>query len=294
MIRMLYSPEPKALARTDETGCNRNPFHGLLIRKERGAGVRRANPHRAQKANLSSMSRGLQTSLQKTFFNAPIGFAVVLGFAGICSVGTAHAQSAGKLDKRGANAELHEDYDTAYEDYRLAHQKNPKDLKIKAHLERMRFQAAVSHVDRGRVLRQSGDYSGALKEFMRASEIDPGNQTAQQEIGITQREQPAPTPIGPGATAAAAELTQQASVLQNIASISAPVVLKPVSNDPITLSRGGGRQEYLPVDRQTGGAECAVRSGVHVEAHSCRSDECDAERCAEDRGDDLRVRFTSR
>ena len=64
-----------------------------------------------------------------------------------------------------------------------AHKKNFKDIRYKERMERMRYQASVQHVDRGRVLRQNGDFSGALSEFLRAAEIDPGNETARQEIG---------------------------------------------------------------------------------------------------------------
>ena len=181
------------------------------------------------------MSRGLQIFRSNNILSARTLVCFSLFLFSLCVATSAHAQSASKWNKRGMDAEVHEDYDTAFEDYRQALKKAPRDIRYKTHFERMRFQAAVSHIDRGRVLRQSGDYSGALTNFMRAAEIDPGNQTAQQEIGITQREQPAPTPIGPGAEAAAAQQTQQTTVLQNIASISAPVVLKPTSSDRQTL-----------------------------------------------------------
>ena len=94
----------------------------------------------------------------------------------------------------------------------------------------MRFQAAASHVDRGRVLRQSGDLNGALSEFGRALVIDPAYQAAQQELDITQRllQTPSPT-LGDGQA-------QKPSEAQNaISTISGVVDLKPVSNDPITL-----------------------------------------------------------
>lgn len=61
------------------------------------------------------------------------------------------------------------------------------DLRYKTSFERVRFHAATSHVDRGRVLRQSGDLSNALAEFHRALEIDGGNQAAIQEIDTTQK-----------------------------------------------------------------------------------------------------------
>ena len=163
----------------------------------------------------------------------------------------AHAQSAASWDKRGANAEAREDFDAAFEAYRQAHLKKPKDLRYKTHFERMRFQAANQHVDRGRVLRQSGDAGGAITEFSRALQIDPGNQAAAQELQITGQPSggaSAGPPDSPGGAAAGGksdvkvvspgfgEQTQrQKQVLADIAGMGAPVELQPVSDDPITL-----------------------------------------------------------
>jgi len=142
-----------------------------------------------------------------------------------------HAQSASTWNKRGQAAELREDFDTAYEAYLHAHQKSPKDMRYQARVDRMRFQAAAAHVDRGRVLRQSGDIAGALNQFTRALEIDPGNEAAAQEVQITQRSEP-----GPGAAnAPPVTSAESAAALRDIAGVSAPIELQPVSNDPITL-----------------------------------------------------------
>ena len=141
---------------------------------------------------------------------------------------TAHAQSASTWNKRGQDAELKQDYDTAYEDYLKAHQKSPKDMRYQTRLDRMRFQAAAQHVDRGRVLRQNGDLAGALNEFTRALQIDPGNEAAAQEIKITQNmdrkssTEPMPTPA-------------DSSFQRDLASIAGPMDLKPISEDPITF-----------------------------------------------------------
>jgi general secretion pathway protein D len=147
----------------------------------------------------------------------------------------AHAQSAATWSKRGADAEVREDYDTAYEDYKKAHDKKPKDLRYLAHFERMRFLAATQHIDRGRILRQSGDYGGAITQFMRAAQIDPSNQAATQEIERSQREQPPPTLTGAAAVAAGEQMSQQRATLAAISSIAGPIQLKPVSDEPITL-----------------------------------------------------------
>lgn len=150
------------------------------------------------------------------------------------SVPGAQAQSAGTWNRRGQQAEVREDYDTAFEAYKHAVEKAPKDLRYRAHFDRMRFLASVQHVDRGRVLRQNGDFTGAIQNFLRAREIDPSNQAAEQEIQITQRDQPPPTVTGPAAAAVLQQKSHASKVQQEIGSIAGPVVLKPVSNDPIT------------------------------------------------------------
>jgi general secretion pathway protein D len=155
----------------------------------------------------------------------------MLLLAGLAFGKTAQGQTASGWNKRGQNAELHEDYDTAYEAYLKAHQKAPKDMRYTARLDRMRFMAAAAHVDRGRVLRQSGDLAGALNQFTRALEIDPGNESAAQEIKITQGQDK--SLVGPPP---AFETPQETALLRDVAGISAPIDLKPVSDDPITLN----------------------------------------------------------
>jgi general secretion pathway protein D len=161
-----------------------------------------------------------------------VAFALVMVCVSVEIGGSAKAQSAGTWNKRGAAAEARDDFDTAFEAYRQARLKKPNDLRYKAHFERMRFQAAVSHVDRGRVLKQSGDVGGALSEFVRAYQIDPSNQTAQQEIDLIQQQQA--TPVAPSA-AIQEQMAGQNEVLNTLGTMSGPVQLKPVSNDPITL-----------------------------------------------------------
>ncbi len=153
---------------------------------------------------------------------------LVLGFG----ASVAQAQSSGTWNKRGQQAEVREDYDAAYEAYRQAHLKAPADVRYKERLERVRFQAAAAHVDRGRVLRQNGDFQGALTEFARALMIDPGDQAAQQETDITLKQQAAPVVTPQGAEQA----RRATDTLDAIGGISGIAELKPVSNDPITLS----------------------------------------------------------
>ncbi len=160
-------------------------------------------------------------------FRLRLCVAAVLCSAALAATPIAHAESAAGWAKRGADAEVREDYDAAFEAYRQAHLLKPKDLRYQTKFERVRFAAAASHVDRGRVLRQSGDLNGALTEFQRALSIDGGNQTAQQEITITSREMStAPgaalqreTPLGPSSA---------------VIGVAEPLQLKTTSSDPIT------------------------------------------------------------
>ena len=189
------------------------------------------------------MARGKSLSLKLPAYilqTLPLFF-LFSGFILLSPV-TAQAQSAKTWNKRGQEAEVRQDYDAAYEDYRQATLKEPKDLRYKAHFERMRFQAAVGHIDRGRVLRQSGDLAGALREFLRAHEIDPSNQTAEQEIDRLQTPTTTPAPATVPAAPAAPVIavpngatSRQEDILKEIGSVAGLVQLKPVSDDPITL-----------------------------------------------------------
>lgn len=223
---MLYSPERSSLAGRASTGS-------LLPCENVGAGVysgRRLTLFGVKDAYESSMSRGkLPFLLRLAPFVAKALLALSIFF--LIDSPASHAQSAKTWDKRGQDAELRHDYDAAYEAYRQATLKKPKDLRYKAHLELMRFQASVSHVDRGRVLRQNGDLQGALNEFSRAVAIDPGNQTAQQELDRVTHD------LATQSSSAAPAPSSQTSVenLAAIGNVAGPVELKPVSDEPITL-----------------------------------------------------------
>jgi general secretion pathway protein D len=136
-------------------------------------------------------------------------------------------ESASKLFKQGLAAEAKDDIQTAYEDYYRAFQKNPKELRYKTSYERLRFAVASLHVKQGRKLRDQGDSTGALTEFMRALEIDPSNELAQQEINAL-REKSAVIPPN-------RETSIPPAVESALGDIGAPVQLKPLSTEPLTL-----------------------------------------------------------
>ena len=180
---MLYSPERNSLADMAPTGI---ALTEIIILASGGYSGKRHTLQGVKDANGSSMGRGHHTlhTLSTYVLRGVLLLSCLAGFGSF----SAHAQSAGKWDKRGAAAEARQDYDTALDDYHHALLKKPTEILYKSHYERMRFLASVGHIDRGRVLRQSGDLNGAFAEFTRASQIDPGNQTAQQELEQLQKQ----------------------------------------------------------------------------------------------------------
>jgi general secretion pathway protein D len=140
-----------------------------------------------------------------------------------------HAQSAKSFYKLGQTAEARGDYDTAYEDYRKASSIAPSDLRYRTALYRVRVSASALHVTKGRNLLQSGDEQGALVELLRAAEIDPGNEAAQQEISVIRARHGEETPEN---EAGLPETTGEQAAIDSMGS---PIQLKPLSNEPLTL-----------------------------------------------------------
>ena len=166
-------------------------------------------------------------------FGLALGLVFFLGLAGGLFP-KAQAQSASTWSKRGQAAEDKDDFDTAYDDYLKAYQKSPRDLRYKTHYERMRFQAAAFHVESGRRFRKAGRYTDALSEDLRALNIDPSNEAAQQEIDETRR-QMASQGLPPASNPNQTENPEPANAISDMNSFEGPVQLKPVSNEPITL-----------------------------------------------------------
>jgi general secretion pathway protein D len=142
----------------------------------------------------------------------------------------AHAQSAKKLFKQGQAAEASGDIETAYERYLAAYKKDPKSDEYKASYSRIRLAAASLHVKQGEKLRDQGDVTGGVTEFLRALQIDPSNELAQQEIQATRNkvdQAAAPPGLPPPPQPTPEEVRAR--------DIGSPIELKPLSNEPLTL-----------------------------------------------------------
>jgi general secretion pathway protein D len=84
--------------------------------------------------------------------------------------------------KRGKSLEVQQNYDEALVNYEEALKKDPKNHEYRLYYQRARYQAAMAHFDAGRRLRDAGDLDQSLREFQRASAIDPSNALAAQEV----------------------------------------------------------------------------------------------------------------
>jgi general secretion pathway protein D len=158
-----------------------------------------------------------------------IAILAILALAGLAGV-SLHAESANFDYKRGQNAEAKEDYDTAVSFYQKANARAPKDLTYRTALYRVRISASAAHVSKGRKLLQAGDEQAALVEFLHAAEIDPSNEAAQQEIERVRKrhgELPPQTETS---------LPEEPGTQQELDSMESPAQLKPISNEPLTLS----------------------------------------------------------
>ena len=118
---------------------------------------------------------------------------VSITMAGFCAP-VLQGQSANTLYREGQQAETRDDMDAAFAAYAKAYQKSPQDIRFKEAYERTRSGAASQHVHRGEQLRDKGDDAGALTEYLRALEIDPSYQVAQQDIQTAQKRMASPAP----------------------------------------------------------------------------------------------------
>jgi general secretion pathway protein D len=137
------------------------------------------------------------------------------------------AESAGSLFKHGQAAEAREDWDGAYNNYQKAYTREPKDMRYRTALYRVRVPAAAMHLARARKLEASGETQAAISELLHASEIDPSNEAVQQEIGKIRTKA--------GEAQAEAALPQPEGEQEELAGIGSPTVLKPLSDEPLTL-----------------------------------------------------------
>ena len=154
--------------------------------------------------------------------------ALLLIFGTLPAVATDKAKA---LYKQGLDAEMRQDYVTAYNFYHQAYELKPTDITYRASFERVRFFASAAHVHNGQLLEKSGKLQEALTEFEQAIAIDPSSFIAQQEANKVRRalqaaDHPGQPPPGEAA---------KSSLHKRMEEAAGPVELAPISNTPITL-----------------------------------------------------------
>jgi general secretion pathway protein D len=172
----------------------------------------------------------------------------------------ARAESASSLYNKGRAAEARDDIEAAYEAYAAAYHKKPGEERFKISYERTRLGAALAHIKHGEKLRDQGDDTGALTEFLHALEIDPSNELATQDIRVTRQkidgEEKAPPP----------EVAMTASERRALFDLGGPPQLKPVSNEPLALHM----VEDAKVVYQTVGKAAGINILFDPDFHSAR------------------------
>jgi general secretion pathway protein D len=141
------------------------------------------------------------------------------------------AESAASLYKKGKDAEAAQMYEAAYELYKQAYDKDPKDLRFRVAFERTRFYAAAAKVHRGQLFRDGGRFEDALAQFEAAAAIDPSMDIAQQEIRLTRRMMEELKQQPP----AQDEVQSQGPLSSRLQRALGPVELQAISDQPITL-----------------------------------------------------------
>ena len=89
------------------------------------------------------------------------------------------------LLKKGREAEVRKQWETALDFYEQAILEDPADAAYQLAAKRVRFQAAMARVDTGQKLRALGQLEEALAEFQKAYAIDPANPMADTEYKRT-------------------------------------------------------------------------------------------------------------
>jgi general secretion pathway protein D len=116
-----------------------------------------------------------------TCFRQPICRFVVLLLGVFCFTQSLHATSASGYYKKGRSAEEAGDIVAAYDAYKTAFDLKPKEIKYRTTYERVRVAAAAEYVRQGEKYIQSNSLPAALAAFLKALDIDPGNEVAEAD-----------------------------------------------------------------------------------------------------------------
>jgi general secretion pathway protein D len=131
---------------------------------------------------LTQGSRSYNTTVLRVL----AAFLAILLAAGPGSIPLeARTRKGESLLKKGREAEVRKQWETALDFYEQAVLEDPADAAYQLAAKRVRFQAAMARVDTGQKLRALGQLEEALAEFQKAYAIDPANPMAEVEYKRT-------------------------------------------------------------------------------------------------------------
>jgi general secretion pathway protein D len=100
----------------------------------------------------------------------------------IAGTATLFAMSPKHMYQQGEKAEASGDLDGAFTAYVAASRAQPNEIQYRQAMEKLRFTAAEAHVHLGEHQLEVGNTTEALREFLRALDIDPGSAVARQDL----------------------------------------------------------------------------------------------------------------
>ncbi len=99
----------------------------------------------------------------------------------LCCLRCAWSESAHDLYRKGQAAETRDDMIAALEAYKKAFDLNPAEVKYRVSYQRIRGLAAEEYLKQGEDYVKAGSQPAALASFLRALDMDPGNELAEQD-----------------------------------------------------------------------------------------------------------------
>ena len=150
--------------------------------------------------------------------------------------------------------------------YYQAYQKKPTEERYKLSWECTRFSAAAMHVEHGEKLRDNGDYTAALTEFLRAIEIDPSN-------GLPSFRRTSRPPAKKWIRRLRLRRTLRAPPTR-LWNWPRPSSLSRFQTSP-DPAHGRGQPRRLPGYRQDGRRQRTLRSRLQLQACPGRPEQCD-------------------
>src|SRR5450432_2838156 len=181
------------------------------------------------------------------FFNRLTAVVAIATMLGPMLPLEARTRKGDKFLSEGRSHETKKEWDEALEAYEKAFAEDPSDIVYRMAVDKTRFQAGQSHIDKGTKLRGRGMLGEALLEFQRAYSINPGSAAAEQELRRTKemieferkRAQEAGKESPPEDRALTPLERSKKEVNDRLDSILPVAQLRPINADPIRLKMSG-------------------------------------------------------